>query len=51
MIDVAALDLAPALPGAEHGDVDDLHRRVGDGLAAALAALPALENHSDATPG
>ncbi|TMB22085.1 MAG: hypothetical protein E6J71_06895 [Deltaproteobacteria bacterium] len=39
-VDVVGLDLAPVLEGIEKGDVDDLHRVVGDGLAAALAALP-----------
>jgi len=32
------------------GDVDDLHRRVGSGLAAALAALPALPALPEPTP-
>ncbi len=42
---VGKLDLAAALPDVVGGDVDDLHRRVGDaGLAAALAALPMLRN-------
>jgi hypothetical protein len=41
--EVQALDLATALPDLVGGDVDDLHRRVGDaGLAAALADLPLL---------
>lgn len=39
--DVAILDLDAALDGRDGGDVDDLHRRVGEGLAAALKGLPA----------
>jgi hypothetical protein len=41
--DVQALDIGPALPGLVGGDVDDLHRQVGAGLAEALARLPILE--------
>lgn len=37
----AALELPETLP--DGGDVDDLHRLVGDGLGAALAALPPVE--------
>jgi hypothetical protein len=47
--DIKALDLTTTLPDVAGGDVDDLHRRVGDaGLAAALAALPVL---GDTGPG
>jgi hypothetical protein len=42
-LDVEALDIAPMLADVVGADVDDLHRRVGDGaLAAALNALPRL---------
>lgn len=37
----AALQLPDTLP--DGGDVDDLHRIVGDGLGAALAALPEMD--------
>ncbi|MGD1149122.1 MAG: hypothetical protein ABR961_14370 [Thermoanaerobaculaceae bacterium] len=40
-LEAVALEL-PANLG-EHGDVDDLHRRVREGLAEALASLPQLE--------
>jgi hypothetical protein len=40
--EITALDLADALPGKRGGDVDDLHRQLGGGLGAGLAALPAL---------
>jgi len=41
-LEAVALQLPDDL--GEHGDVDDLHRRVGDeGLADALAALPEIE--------
>jgi hypothetical protein len=40
--DVQALDISAAVPDIVGGDVDDLHRRVGAGLADALAALPML---------
>lgn len=40
-ITAVALVLPDSLP--EKGDVDDLHRRVGPGLGAALAALPPVE--------
>lgn len=42
-VDVAALDLGPLLDGLEHGDVDDLHRLVGDRLPEALSELPHLD--------
>jgi P4 family phage/plasmid primase-like protien len=45
--DVDALDVAAAVPGVVGADVDDLQRRVGDDLAAALAALPSLLADSD----
>jgi hypothetical protein len=41
-VDVVAADLSSALPGLHSGDVDDLHRRVGNQLGAVLASLPPL---------
>jgi len=48
--DVEALDIRAALPGLVGGDVDDLHRRVGAGLADALAALPILQEEKPEPP-
>ncbi len=48
-VDATAYQLPTSL-GA-HGDVDDLHQRVGAGLAAVLVALPELPTAAqDATP-
>jgi hypothetical protein len=47
MVNVVALDLAAAIPDVVGADVDDLHRQVGDGLAAALDSLPKLVITSD----
>jgi hypothetical protein len=48
--DAVALDLSSVLPGIEHGDVDDLHRQVGDATAATLAALPELHEPENSRP-
>ena len=45
--DVAALDIAAALPGVAGADVGDLQREVGAGLADALAKLPPLPADPD----
>jgi hypothetical protein len=47
--DVAALDISAVLPDVPKADVDDLHRRVGNELAAALAELPLLAEEKKET--
>jgi hypothetical protein len=49
-VDAVALDLSAALPGIEHGDVDDLHRHVGGALGVHLAALPELRAPQETLP-